>query len=208
MSFNNPSPKQDSYLRQHSDDSNQGANPLLQIKSDETNRPVISFDESSIASAAAGKTLQSATLRLHINDMGNNWKTTGRTVEVHRLLSDWVEGNGWSVGNTIRGTGTGVTWNCAADTNITNTHSDCTTKWNGGNFVSTPTASVLVKNGMIGQWLEFDVTPDVSSFLTGTPNDGWIIKKANEGLNGTARFDSREAATNSPELVLVFGPPP
>ena len=75
-------------------------------------------------------------------------------------------------------------------------------------MVPRPINSVLVKNGMAGQWVEFDVTPDVSSFLSGTPNDGWIIKKANEGLNGTARFDSREAATNSPELVLVFGPPP
>src|SRR5207249_11128218 len=36
-------PNKDSYLRQVSDDSNQGANPLLQIKSNATNRPVISF---------------------------------------------------------------------------------------------------------------------------------------------------------------------
>lgn len=198
-------PAKDSYLRQRSDDSNQGINPLLQIKTDATNRVVIAFDQDSIASSAEGRTLQSATLRLHINDMGNNWKTSGRTVEVHRLLSDWVEGNGWSVGNTIRGTGTGVTWNCAADTNIANTGRDCATKWKGGNFVSAPTDSVLVKNGMAGQWIEFDVKSDVDAFLSGTPNYGWIIKKTNEKLYGTARFDSREAATNNPELVLVFG---
>jgi len=58
---------------------------------------------------------------------------------------------------------------------------------------------------MINQFIEFDVTADVQAFLDGTAtNNGWIIKKGEEALNGSIEFASRETNSNVPKLLLVF----
>ena len=199
------SDNKDSFVQRLAANSNEGKSPNLPVM-DGTNRALIGFQETDIVQAATGKTLQNAKLRLFITNNGNNWGTNGRTIEAHKLLDDWTEGNGWNLGNNIRGTGSGVTWKCAIDGNVTNFKPDCVTKWNGGNFDPSISSSLLVNNTSSG-WIEFDVTPDVNAFLLGTAtNHGWIIKKTDETTLGLVIFASREAASNQPQLVLTFGP--
>ena len=104
------------------------------------------------------------------NDPGN-WGSNGRTVDAHRLLEDWAEGNGKGMEvpgpEQTRGTGSGVTWNCAIDTDIENQAADCSTQWNGGNFEATATDQFLMTNGTTGE-ATWDVTADVQA--------GWRLR--------------------------------
>lgn len=202
---NNLNATKDSFLTQGNAKQNEGANPVLAMKSSDKFRPVIAFDQTRIEIAAAGETLQSAKLRLHITDNGNNWGPNGRDIVLHSLTQDWEEGNGWNTGNNISGDGSGVTWNCPIDSDISNNQDDCTNQWNGGSFTPASTSTVLITNDMINQFIEFDVTSDVQAFLDVTSsNFGWIIKKGDEALNGSLDFASKESADNQPKLILTF----
>lgn len=73
----------------------------------------------------------------------------GRMVDAHRLVESFTEGNGFVYGQPKvlqdRGSGSGVTWNCATDTDIANRQRDCDIKWGGGlDTAETVTDSVLV----------------------------------------------------------------
>jgi len=205
-SLNTISPIMDGFLTQGSAKDNEGANPILRIISSDKNRPVIEFDQNAIELAGTGRnSLDSATLRLFVTENGNNWGPEGRSISAFKLLEIWEEGNGWNVGNNISGDGTGVTWNCAIDNDISNNQDDCATQWNGGNFDTAPTDTVLITNSVVGQFIEFDVTADVQVFLDGTvTNHGWLITKSAGAKNGAISFASKEAASNPPELVLIF----
>jgi len=198
------SASKDSFVTQGSAKDNEGANPLLRIISSDKNRPVIAFDQTEIEQATANRDLVSATLRLYVVDNGNNWGPDGRLIGTHQILQDWTEGNGWNVGNNISGTGDGTTWNCPIDTDISNNLDDCAVEWDGGSFVVTPGSTNLVTNDVLNQFVEFDVTTDVQSFLDGTEgNFGWIVKKDDEAKNGTIEFASKESSSNIPQLVVV-----
>jgi len=200
------SAEKDSFLRAGDKNTNEGANEVLQIQGSGQYRTLVAFNQTEIESAAGGLDVINATLRLYIEDNANNWSPSGRTIDIHKLAANWVEGNGWNVGNNIRGTGSGVTWNCAIDTDISNPQANCNPTWNGGNFVSTTTDSMLITNGLVYQFIEFDVTADVQAFLDGTgQNNGWIIKKTQDSQSGSLDFTSREGTTNNPELVIFFG---
>ncbi|MGI0077175.1 MAG: DNRLRE domain-containing protein, partial [Nitrosopumilaceae archaeon] len=202
---NNLNPIKDSFLTQGNAKENEGINPILRIISSDKNRPIIAFDQNRIDIAAVDETLQSATLRVYITDNGNNWGPDGRNIAVHRILEDWIEGNGWNTGNNISGNGTGTTWNCAIDSDISNNQDDCGVQWGGGNINSTATDIVLITNNMVNQFIEFDVTSDIQQFLGDTvTNHGWMIKKADEAKNGSLEFASKESGQNIPELILVF----
>jgi hypothetical protein len=185
----------DSFLRPGFPDRNEGANPLLDLGEDR--RLVVGFDLSGVDTSAVSR----ATLVLTINDEipPGNWSPSGRFVDAHRLLVDWVEGNG---GESTRGTGSGVTWNCAIDTAIENLEPNCAPRWNGGNFTATPTDSVSHTDGMTGE-VAFDVTADI-----GAGADSWLLKKR-QG-NGHVRYyakDHPDVETNpdlAPRLVLEF----
>ena len=203
-------PAADTYLRRGSDNRNLGAGLLLRVRADGQNRAVVRFDQSAIQAAVGSRTLLSATLRLTIVDNGNNWGTSGRTVDAHRLLPSWAEGNGTE---TDRGTGAGATWNCAIDSNISNQAKDCAgvTAWEMDSpasarpWATTPTATVTIHNGQTGV-VEYDVTADVVGFLNGTlSNNGWLVKKTAENSPGLVSFGSRES-TDPPQLVLLCQP--
>jgi hypothetical protein len=195
----------DSFLRDGSANTNEGANNLLRIQSSGHNRVVVRFDMTGVSTVG----LQSATLVLNITDNSDNWGPTGRLVDAHRLLADWTEGNGHTVGDqpNFRGTGEGVTWNCAKDSNIANQNDDCLSQWNGGTFAAATAASVLHTNGQLGD-VSWNVTADV---LAGASN-GWVIKKQNEGQAGQVKYYSKEGAAVAgnpnlgPRLVLVYAP--
>ena len=202
---------------------NEGVNKMMRVRDSGNNRALASFDQNEILSAAQGRTLQSATLRLYIEENGNNWGANGGTIDVHRLLTNWTEGNGFndkpasitlSQFNALqtRGNGPGVTWKCATDTEINNQHTNCSPEWNGASFNLTPTATITIfkDNPPTGTvktmgWIEFDVTSDLHAFINNSAqNYGWIVKKTNERNAGLVEFTSDEATTNKPELVIFF----
>lgn len=195
----------DSFLRDGSENTNEGANNQLRIQATGNNRVVVAFDLSGISTVG----LQSATLVLNIEENSDNWGPTGRLVDAHRLLANWTEGNGHTVGSqpNFRGTGEGVTWACAKDTDISNHATDCASQWNGGTFAAATAAGVLHSNGQTGP-VSWNVTADV---LAGA-NNGWLIKKQNESQTGQVRYYSREGAVVAgnpslgPRLVLVYAP--
>lgn len=204
-------PTADSYIKQGSQNENEGASTFLRLQSSGHNRAVVKFDESQIQQAVGNSQSYTATLQFTISDNGNNWGTSGRTIELHMLLQNWAEGNGFIDGNSPanRGTGSGVTWNCATDSNIANQNNDCTgtTAWNMDNsslwpFASAVTASTNIINNQTGT-INLNVTSDVQSFLNGTnQNYGWLIKKTDEGTNGKIQFGSKESS-NSPKLIIT-----
>jgi hypothetical protein len=55
-------------------------------------------------------------------------------------------------------------------------------------------------------WVQFDVTAEVQGMYAGA-NDGFLVSDTVEGQNpaSTQRFNSREAASYQPELVITLG---
>jgi hypothetical protein len=200
-------PSKDSYLRKLLPNINEGENHNLFVTWLGSDRTLVAFDQAQIAEAVTGKTLQSATLNMYINFNLNDWGS-GRYIEARPLTVDWAEGNGYNenIVVPVLGTGSGVTWNCAVDTDISNNAKNCGTSWNGGKFGSVA-SKVKITNGKTG-WISFDVTGNVKSFLDGTkPNHGWIIKKTSESSLGLITFTSGETTETRPELVLTFTSP-
>jgi hypothetical protein len=189
----------DSFLRRGAPNLNEGANPGLRLQAAGDNRVVVAFDPDAIN---AFGDVTSATLVLTIAEIANNWgRRNGRTVDAHPLLVDFAEGNGKTAGvprsQSTRGSGAGVTWNCAVDTNIANLRPDCASRWNGGTFGMTNAASVLHTNGMSGE-VVWDVTLDVRAGVS-----AWLIKKTDERQPGRVSYFSREgaAAAGDPDLA-------
>jgi hypothetical protein len=208
LTYTLPSPSEltltsgkDTFLRQGNPNTNEGANPGLRLKSVDHNRILVAFDLSGVDKSRVTK----ATLTFTILDTADNWGDTGRTIDAHRLLTDWAEGNGKMDGvpgsESTRGTGAGATWNCPIDPNISNSNTDGATEWGGGNYAPATAPSVLITNGLTGE-VSFDVTMDVQ---TGA-DYGWLIRKTNEGANGRIWFHSKEGIGPAPRLILEFGP--
>lgn len=195
--------EKDSYIMKDSPNMNQGANSNLKVQSIRQMRSVLSFDLSPFETIQ----VKSATLRVFASLNGLNWGS-GQTVEIHKLLTTWTEGNGF---NANRGVGRGITWNCATDDNITNAVPNCSLRWNGGSYAVLPSDKRPVTNTTMGIWIEFNVTGDVNSFLDNNPGDnyGWLIKNTNEQNSGSITFVSKESTdvVHRPQLVLTFSQP-
>lgn len=131
-----------------------------------------------------------------------NWGPDGRLVEAHRLLADWIEGNGKNSeippSERYRGDGAGVTWNCAVDADNSDENADCDPAWNGGEYEPTASASALHTNGIAGE-VQWDVTEDV---LAGA--DTWILMRA-PGGGGHVLYFSKEGGGPPPKLILDYG---
>ena len=195
---------EDTYLKQGSANKNQGTETSVRLRSSGKNRALLRFDEAALAGALGGGSVTQATLVLTISDNGDNWGSSGRTIDLHRMLQGWTE--------------QGATWNCPDDANTGNSSPDGP-QWDMGGespFAATPTASALISNGQSGE-VSFDVTADVLAFLDGSqPGFGWILKKTNEGQSGRIEFSSREGtvkarldltyvSNTASSLVLVSG---
>ncbi len=200
----------DTYIKEGTKNQNEGASTFIRLQSAGNNRGIVRFSQSEIESAINGSQNYTAKLRFTITDNGNNWGTNGRTVGAHRIMYDWVEGNGFNDGNIpeSRGTGNGTTWNCAIDSNIANAMANCNgaSAWNMNSvnsvFSSTASASTIITNNQSGI-VEFDVTADVQFFLNNVnQNYGWLLKKENEGQPGKVQFGSKESA-QAPQLIIV-----
>ena len=203
-------PIADSYIKQGSSNENEGVSTFLRIQQTGHNRALVKFNESQIQAAIGNSQNYTAKLQLTITDNGNNWGANGRSIALHRLNSDWVEGNGFIDGNSPsnRGAGSGVTWNCSIDANITNSNDNCSgsNAWSMTNasqwpFISSPTQTAVITNNQSGV-VEFNVTSDVQSFINGSnQNYGWLLKKVLEEQPGKVLFGSKETS-NSPKLVI------
>lgn len=183
-------PVADSYVR--SGNQNFGSEAFLRVRNTGTHRALVLFASADITAAVSGGVLQGATLELFVEN-ASNWSQP-RSIALHRLLQGWTE--------------SGVTYNCRIDTNPGNSTADCTTQWDGGDFVATPSDTYLQSNALTGK-VQLDVTADVVAFLAGTPNHGWLIKKVEESQNGLVDYTSREGvAAQRPSLVLDVLIPP
>jgi len=200
-------PIADSFTQHNEQNSNEGASPFLELSVEGKERALIQFSESQIQAAVGSDPNYTAMLQLKIVSNNNKW-STGRQIDVDRMEQAWTEGNGSYNYNNNRGTGSGVSWDCATDTNITNQSDNCSgsTAWDmidpgSWPFASTPTATTTITNNQSGT-VSFNVTSDVQSFLNGTANDGWIVRKDNETQDGDIQFGSRETG-NSPKLIIT-----
>src|SRR5262245_33461931 len=183
----------DADVRAGSPNQNQGNRMRLQVQSSGTNRTLVQFDRQAMLQTVGGGILQTARLRLYVVSNANNWGSSGRAVNVHRMTQAWNE--------------QGATWNCANDLNPFNSQADCSPAWNMGStspwpFVAAATSSVVQQNNQTG-WVEWDVTADVAQIVSNSvPNYGWIVRKDNEGQTGQVEYSSRESQ-NKPQLVLA-----
>lgn len=202
-------PSADTWIKKDYPNENEGLSNILRLKSTGKNRALLKFDQAQIQAAIGNSNLSNATLRLTITNNGNNWSASGRTISLHRFMTDWTEGNGFINGaiSPNRGTGQGATWGCAVDANIRNTLTDCITNWDMLNSTSWPfnnsvTSVNNISNNQTGT-IDFDVTSDVSNFLNNSSNNfGWILKKEDESLSGEVSFGSRESIT-PPQLIIT-----
>jgi len=202
----------DTYIRSGSPHENEGAGLFMKVQQNGSNRGLVRYSQSALQSAVGGGTVLSAKIRLTITDNGNNWGTTGRTVDIHRLTSDWTEGNGTEAD---RGNGPGATWSCALDSLIENLVKNCSgaAEWEMGlpnnhsvhPWVQTASATQTITNNQSGV-VEYDVTADIQAFVNGTNNNyGWIIRKTDEGQSGQVSFGTKESST-APQLVVTYQP--
>jgi hypothetical protein len=126
----------DTYLRSGAPDTNEGGSTFLCLRASGDNRALVRFDQAALVQAVGSGMLVSASLELDITDNGDNWGSSGRTISAFRLTSDWVEGNGFVDQGSPpdRDTGSGATWVCAVDSDISDQGKDCSgpTEWEMG----------------------------------------------------------------------------
>ena len=190
----------DSILAPGSKNINDGANARLVV---DAHRTVVEFDLAGVAPS-----VRRVTLRLTLAEPATGWGAAGRSVSVHRLAVPFAEGNGQWFGmpssSRTRGTGPGVTWNCAVDTQIGNNAANCGTPWNGGSTVAgAASARAVHTNGLTGP-VEWDVTADVLQALSENATSiQWLIRREAENDNGSALYHSTDgaAALGNPDLA-------
>jgi hypothetical protein len=180
---------------------NEGANPVLAVW--HRYRSVLEFDLSGVDTSQVGR----ATLVLTIAGEASGFKCHGddkhRTVDAHPLLRSFTEGNGKVIGvakaDRFVGDGAGVTWHCATDADISNTHKDCEVadRWDGGEFGPATASPVVHESGLVGT-VEWDVTADVQAGAS-----GWLIKRTEENWHGVVAYFSKEGAAEEGDLDLA-----
>jgi len=190
---------------------NYGGDSVMDVRALGNNRALVRFSQSDLQSIVGNKPILSAKLRLTIAGNAGGWGNDGRTVDARRLLQDWTEGNGTE---NNRGTGQGMTWNCAKDSNIANLVKNCNggSEWEMGQpisgahpWVQNTSATQTISNGQTGV-VEYDVMNDLAGFLNGqSDNYGWILKKTNENQSGAVSFSTREGVS-APQLVVTYQP--
>jgi len=155
----------------------------------DVNRTLVQFDAAAINAAVGPHDfLLSAQLELTLTN--SRLRILPRQVDVFRLTQAWTE--------------TGATWLCPNDTNTRNLLPDCKVGWSMGllppnPWVTPATSTVTIPAAQTGT-VDFDVTADVRGFLTGTADNGWMLKGTT--LGEFAEFASRESAT-PPQLRLT-----
>jgi putative pyrroloquinoline-quinone binding quinoprotein len=170
----------DTYIDVNLSTANFGATDPLsaRAKSGNAQNALLLFDLSSLANVG----VKAATLNLNVTSYGHN----NRTYEAHNVTSLWTE--------------LGATWNDRLGT----------TAWGaaGGDFNATATSSFTLNGQVTPFKMNYDITPDVQGWYTGSANYGTLIKESSTGANDATgiTFNSRENATvaNRPGLDVTF----
>jgi hypothetical protein len=187
----------DTTLKASSPNKGFGADPTLVLK-EGGSRVLIRVDPAAISAAVGAASLASAQLQVYVGSNAGSWGATGRTVDIYQLATAWSEA--------------GATWNCADDPDPGHAGAGCTSPWAGGSSVpqangpngdGEATDTVVITDSTTG-WVQFDVTSDVAAFLSGMPDNGWLLQKTDEGQAGRIDLVSREGASGlGPRLILV-----
>ena len=152
-------------------------------------------------SIPSGSTITAVTLTLHMSRTISG----SETISLHRLTADWGEGT--SFASAQEGTGAPATTGDA--TWIYRFFNTLTWTTQGGDFVSTVSASQSVGGIAFYSWSGAGMVADVQGWVNAPVTDfGWILID-NETANATAkRFDSRTNGTvaNRPVLSVTYTP--
>jgi hypothetical protein len=108
---------------------------VLRVQDSSPYRALVQFDPVHLAAVVDEGALLSATLELFIEHNADNWGSSGRSVDAHRLTEDWDE--------------LGATWQCANDADLSNALPDCATQWPGGSVLAGAPDSVLHTNQIL-----------------------------------------------------------
>lgn len=176
------SPVKDTWVEQDAATTNHGTESVMSVKSfanangsnKQNRRSLIAFSFSSIPANAI---ISSATLSLYMSDAPSQ----ARTLDLMRVATDWVEGNGGTNNNPVGE----VRWD-----NQPATSSPIITSFP----VGTSPAAVSV-----------DVTAEVAAIIAGAPSHGWQIADHTENASGggsrLARFRTREYGDEHPNAT-------
>ena len=183
----------DTYVQVGPKFQNMGAADVLAVGHAQ-DKAFVRFDQDELSSLGLSCTPFTAKLRMNLISVQKD-----QVLNAKRMLVDWAEGNGDGINP---GSGNGATWNCAVDSDISNTSTDCTTAWDlfGDSAWAGTSDSLAVSKGQEG-YVEFDVTADVLSFLNGTANLGWTIQ-VGENQSSDILFHSKESG-NGPQLIIT-----
>ena len=145
-------------------------------------------------------TVTSVSLTLHMS----RTSAGPQTVELHRLTTDWGEGDSSSQGGAgAPATSDDATWLHAFFDYATWTSP-------GGDFLLRPSAAISVGDVGSYTWSSDQMAADVQEWLDNPPgNFGWLLL-GNEAQNQTTkRFDSKENTdpADRPVLNIRFTPP-
>ena len=185
-------PSADTYIRQGSPNQNQGAEVILRLQSS---------GKMGVAPLGPGRPGAGGRRRhRHVCTPAAHDLQPGRQLE-HGRPDDRAASDDAGVDRV------GRDLELRTDSVPGNSKPDCTgaTAWDMDHsaaypFVAETSATARLRNGQTGV-VSFDVTADVLAWLSGQPNDGWVLKKTVEGDPGMVDFGSRECAT-PPQLVL------
>ncbi len=200
--------KADSTLALDAPDRNEGANPTLHLRPNNDSggnlmRTAVAFDLSTIDSA----NVATARLVLTVQQNLGGWGNYGRNVVARPLkAADFPEGNGqWlDAPENLKtaGSGTGVTWNCAVDNDISNAVKDCSdgTAADANPFTAAP--FVHTNDLRSGDEITWDVSDDVKDGAS-----GWLLNVTQEtqNISGEVAYVAKEGnPALAPRLEITF----
>jgi len=176
---------------------NHGGNSDLRtgdtFSSNDRYRTLVRFDDVTTGPSTIPplSVINSVVLRFYVSNTTNSGGAD-IDIDVNPVTSDWVEGTGTGGG----GPQNGATWD----------DYDGTNPWTsaGGDYDPGSNDVLTVPNGDSDIWIEVDITPLVQEWVDGIrPNYGVILREIPERVD----MNSRENATDQPELVITYTPP-
>jgi hypothetical protein len=160
---------------------NFGSQPDIYLSKSHEARPLFQFDVSGIAS---DNKVESATLRLYFASLYSGSKLSKNlSVSTYAISSPWKEMEANWLNRMFL-----TLWSSA-----------------GGHYNSTAiTTKTLAQNMTPGQWIEFDVTSQVQKWVDGSAVNNGLLLRLTTSSGEQLILNSREAASNPPELVVTY----
>jgi hypothetical protein len=157
-------------------------------------RALMRFDVSSVPANAQ---IISVKLTLTTLKAAGN-QTTPHNFTLHKVLSNWGEGTSSGLGSGSPATINDATWQKTFYP---------TTNWttNGGDFVSTPSATTVGILNEFTVWTSSQMLSDVNAWISNpSSNFGWLIKGQESTLGSAKAFSSREGQSFYPKTLTIY----